>query len=415
MSVEADEDRTLGLTLGRTRGRRLLPDATRRVIRAAAPGRATIGTGFIGLGAQLIVGVRIFFGLAELAAQWGAYPDPWLALVGWVVLLVGVTFVLIVARIVGGRLPGWAFGVYLACLGASMIVDLASVWSLQDVGEWATAASAAGMSLLVVLTLRRTRDLLLAVAGLGLLLAAGMAWGTDLGAGNLAEQITTLAFTVVPVVLGVGVVRGFRRLVQVELDRTLVQGTVNAPRYAVGLMASEELARLDLAAEELLDSVAFRRVPLPLPPETASTAASLATELRLHLLEGRRETWLHHAISESDLLGKSVTLNDKKILAGLLSPAQRDGLLSAVWMLVADVDRLNESRAVEITVGPGSTAYDGRRMGIPILITTRNVPRNRVEQSAWDAFAKVGEYSDSTQNSSLRVDIRCLVDDPDPR
>jgi hypothetical protein len=73
------------------------------------------------------------------------------------------------------------------------------------------------------------------------------------------------------------VVRGFRRMVQQELDRVLVQSTVSAPRFAVGMLASEELARLDLAAEDLLESVATGRTKLKLDPKTASVAASLAT------------------------------------------------------------------------------------------------------------------------------------------
>ena len=61
-------------------------------------------------------------------------------------------------------------------------------------------------------------------------------------------------------------------MVQLELDRVLVQSTISAPRFAVGMLASEELARLDLAAEDLLDSVATGRTQLPLKPKTASIA-----------------------------------------------------------------------------------------------------------------------------------------------
>ena len=81
---------------------------------------------------------------------------------------------------------------------------------------------------------------------------------------------------------------------------------------------AEELARLDLAAEELLDAVAIGGTPLPLPPEYSSRAATLATELRLHLLEGRRETWLFHAVAESEQLGRRVqAINDEYRVAGL--------------------------------------------------------------------------------------------------
>jgi hypothetical protein len=204
-------------------------------------------------------------------------------------------------------------------------------------------------------------------------------------------------------------------MVQVELDRVLTQSTVSAPRFAVGMLASEELARLDLAAEELLDSIATRKTPLPLQPKMASIAASLATELRLHLIEGRRETWLYHAVSESELLGKSVTLVDKSSLAGLLDTSQRDGLLSTAWLLVSDTTKANPTRTVTLQIGPvepGESELPAHKLLIPITITTTGVPRNRVDPTIWDAIGQVGRYSDSTQDGSLRVDIECIVDNP---
>ena len=217
-----------------------------------------------------------------------------------------------------------------------------------------------------------------------------------------------------PSLIGLVLVRGFRALVQLELDRVLVQSTVSAPRFAVGMMASEELARLDLAAEELLDSVSTGRTKLPLDPKTASVAASLATELRLHLIEGRRETWLYHAITESDLLGKVVTLVDKGSLAGLLDPQQRDGLLSAVWLLISDTAK-SAGRSVQISVGPVTESVEtgyGRKITIPIALTITGVSRNKVDPATWEALRRIGQYNDSTQNSTLRVDIACLVDNP---
>jgi hypothetical protein len=181
------------------------------------------------------------------------------------------------------------------------------------------------------------------------------------------------------------------------------------------MLASEQLARLDLAAEELLDKVAVGKTKLPLDPKTASVAASLATELRLHLIEGRRETWLYHAITESDLLGKAVSLSDKGSLAGLLDPQQRDGLLSTTWLLVTDTTKPNSPRTVQLTIGPATTSVDtddGHRIMVPIVIETTGVSRNRVDPATWEAIARVGQYSDSTHNSSLRVDIECLVDNP---
>jgi hypothetical protein len=413
MSYSAPEENTLGVILGR--GKRREPDATRRVIRAATPRRASLGTSFIGIGAAVVVALRSIYGVVWFVSLWPEYPDPFIALAAWFVLIAVMVGTFITARVIGDQLPDWMFAIFIVGLAAAVALDLIAIWPMHDIGRNATAAVTAGMALLIVITLRRARDILIADAVLGLALGTAMLLNSSLAPDDLGPQITTLAFAVLPAVIGVVVVRGFRRLVQVELDRVLVQSTVSAPRFAVGMMASEELARLDLAAEELLESVATGKTRLPLDPKTASTAASLATELRLHLIEGRRETWLYHAITESDFLGKSVTLTDKGSLAGLLDPQQRDGLLSTAWLLVSDAAKSNTGRTVQISVGPATDSVEtpeGRKISIPIVLTTTGVPRNRVDPATWEAIRRVGQYSDSTQHSSLRVDIQCLVDNP---
>lgn len=413
MTYIPPEENTLGVIVGR--GRKRESDATRRVIRAAAPRRASLGTGFIGIGAAVIVALRAVYGLVWFVSLWDDYPDPRPALVAWIVLIGVLVATFVTARVTGDQLPDWMLAVFFAGLAIAVALDLVAIWPLHDIGANATAAVTAGMALLMIITLRRARDVLIATAVLGAVLGAAIVLNSSITPANLGQQITTFAFAVLPPIIGVVVVRGFRRLVQVELDRVLVQSTVSAPRFAVGMMASEELARLDLAAEELLDSVATGKTKLPLDPKTASTAASLATELRLHLIEGRRETWLYHAITESDFLGKAVTLIDKGSLAGLLDPQQRDGLLSTAWLLVSDTVKNNPGRTVQIAVGPAKDSVEtptGRKINIPIVLTTTGVPRNRVDPATWEAIRKVGQYSDSTQNSSLRVDIQCLVDNP---
>jgi hypothetical protein len=413
MTYAPPDENTLGVIVGR--GKRREADATRRVIRAATPRRASLGTGFIGIGAAVVVALRAIYGFSWFVGLWGSYPDPIPALAAWAVLIAVLVGTFVTSRVIGDQLPDWMFGVFLAGLAAAVALDLYAIWPLHDIGRNATAAVTAGMALLVVITLRHARDIIIAVSVLGVVLAAAMVVNSSLAPEDLGPQITTLAFAVLPAIIGVAVIGGFRRLVQIELDRVLVQSTVSAPRFAVGMMASEELARLDLAAEELLDSVATGKTKLPLDPKTASTAASLATELRLHLIEGRRETWLYHAITESDLLGKAVTLTDKSSLAGLLDPGQRDGLLSTAWLLVSDTAKGSAGRTVQISVGPATESVqtaEGRKITIPIVLTTTGVARNRVDPATWEAIRKVGQYSDSTQNSSLRVDIECLVDNP---
>ncbi len=407
------EENTLGAIVGAP-WRRRESDATRRVIRAATPQRSSLGTGFIGIGAAVVVALRSIYGIVWFVSLWPVYPDPLPALLAWVILGATVTATFITARVIADQLPTWMYAIFLVGIAAAFALDLYAVWPLHDIGRTATAAVTAGMALLVIVTLRPTRDILIPIGVMGVVLAVAMAINTRPDTEDYAPQLSALAFTVLPAVLGVVVVNGFRRLVQVELDRVLVQSTVSAPRFAVGMLASEELARLDLAAEELLDSVATGKTKLPLDPKTASVAASLATELRLHLIEGRRETWLYHAITESDLLGQAITLTDKGSLAGLLDPQQRDGLLSMAWLLVSEPGKRNSNRSIQLQLGPVTTAAEdgSRSITVPIVITTTGVPRNRVDPATWEAIGRVGQYSDSTQNSSLRVDIACLVDNP---
>lgn len=417
------EENTLGVVVGNAR--RAVTSTARRLGRAASAHRASLGTAFLGLGAAIVVGLRAVYGVIWFAAQWPIYPEPLAALAAWIVLAAVLVGAIVMSRVSGDRLPDWMFGLFLAGLTIAFALDVIAIWELRDIGGHATAALTAGMALLVLVALRGSVEILAAAGGLGAALAVAMFLNAPAEAFTdatwLATQLTAIAGSVLPPIIGVVVVERFRRMVQVELDRVLVQSTVSAPRFAVGMLASEELARLDLAAEELLDAVATKKTNLPLTPKNASVAAQLATELRLHLIEGRRETWLYHAISESEQLGKSVTLSDKSSLAGLLDPTQRDGLLSAAWLLVADVPsaanprRRRATRTANIQIGPvlpAAPAVPDRKIAVPITVTTTGVPRNRVDSGVWDAIGRIGRYSDSTQDASLRVDIECIVDNP---
>jgi len=417
VSSTIPDETTLGVAIrARSRPRHdLITTGSTRVTRAEGPHRASLGTAFIGLGAALVVGVRAIYGFSWFAAYWPEYPDPVPALLAWMLLIAVLVAAFVSARLVGDRLPDWMFATFIGLLVAVIALDLLAIWELHDVGRYATASLTAAMALLVIITLRGPNEIMVASGALTALLVTAIVLNTPLTAETIAQQITSVAFAALPVFVGVVVVRGFRRMVQTELDRVLVQSTVSAPRFAVGMLASEELARLDLAAEELLDSVANGRTPLPLKPRVASVAASLATELRLHLIEGRRETWLYHAITESELLGKSVTLTDKGSLAGLLDANRRDGLLAAIWLLVSDSAKANPNRTVQVLIGPivpTANPVVGAKLLVPIVITTTGVARNRVDPATWDAIRRVGRYSDSTQNASLRVEIECFVDNP---
>ena len=416
MSAGIPEENTLGVVVGNAA--RAVSKTAKRLGRAGA--RPSLGSSFLALGADVLVVLRAVYGLSWFVALWERYPAPGAAASAWAVLILVIAGTAIASRVGGDTMPTWTFALVLVGIAATVVLDMIAVWELHDLGRTLTAATAAGAALLLVVTQRGATELLVAAGTLGLALSVAIFLntppGTPFDADHLAPALAAVAFTVLPAVIGVTIVHGYRRMVQFELDRVLVQSNVSAPRYAVGMLASEELARLDLAAERLLDSIATKKTALPLTPKTASLAASLATELRLHLIEGRRETWLYHAVSESELLGRSVTLVDKSALAGLLDSSQRDGLLSAAWMLVSDTrKKAAQNRSITLQLGPlapTGTPRTDHKIIVPITITSTGIRRNRVDPSIWAALGRVGRYSDSTEGGSLRVDIEAAVDNP---
>lgn len=417
MSYPDVGENTLGVIVGRRGkgGAGTSSTATRTMRQAKAMG-ATLGAGYLGVGTGIMAGLLMLYGLSLFAWNWDRYPDTIPVSIAWLLLIscLGAVAVMIAAR--GESMPGWMFAGILLAIAVVVALDFMAIWPLHNIAAAASASACAGCGLLVAVTLRSMREILISAGALAIVFIVAIVVNTPLTPQTIPAQLSILAFAIMPPVIGVYLVTAYRHLVQTELDRVLVQSTVSAPRFAVGMLASEELARLDLAAEELLDSVATGRTKLPLTPKTASTAASLATELRLHLIEGRRETWLYHAVTESEKLGKSVMLTDPGSLAGLLDPRQRDGLFAAVWLLVSD--KRKKPASMKLTIGPVISQAVGMAAGmicIPIVISTTGIARNRVDPSTWDAIGRVGVYVDSTESSSLRVDIQCVVQNPADR
>lgn len=407
------EENTLGVIVGRRRGRtQSSPTATRAMRQARAMG-ARLGTGRLGIGTGIVAGLLVLIGLARFAWNYDEYPDTVLISIAWLLLVASLGSVAVSIAARGENMPGWMYAGILSMIAIVIALDFIAIWPMQNLAAWSSASAAAGAGLLIAVTLRSTRDILIPAVALVVVFAVAFPLSTPPSIDKLPHQLAVIALATLPPFMGVYMVRFFRQLVQTELDRVLVQSTVSAPRFAVGMLASEELARLDLAAEELLDSVATGRTKLPLTPKMASTAASLATELRLHLIEGRRETWLYHAVTESETLGKSVVLTDPGSLAGLLSPVQRDGLFAAVWLLVTEKPKSPAN--VKLTLGPATATVPGLPAGmicIPVALRTTGVARNRVGPAVWEALSRVGHFSDGVESSSLRVDIQCIVENP---
>ena len=413
MSVRLEENSLTSLFTRRPRaGIPAASTAARAVAHARAEG-SSLGTARLGTGALVIAAIAAASGLLRFSQHLDRYPNLLPIGAAWLLFLIAFTTITIRITLRGENIPAWLSHAYFLALAAVVALDFLAIWPLGNIGRDASVSVVAGFGLLAVVTVRPARALLLAATLLLLAFSVAIVATTGLGSATLPTQLTTIVIAGFPAVFGVFVVQRFRRIVQLELDRVLIQSTVTAPRFVVGMLASEELVRLDLAAEELLDSVATGRSPLPLTATVAGTAGSLATELRLHLIDGRRETWLYHAMLESHQLATAATLRDPSSLAGLLSPGQRDGLLSALWLLVADNRKAKPT--ARLTLGPvlaRPARETNKTIVVPISITTTGVPRNRIDPSIWAAIAKVGVSVESTEGNSLRVDVDCVVPNP---
>jgi hypothetical protein len=379
--------------------------------------RDALGRARLDLGFNIAAVALIAYQLVVMVLNIGSYPGLSLSIVAWVLLIATLVATLVMHPQLPDALPDWIFYSALALWSAVVVLDIAGTWSAGDSGAPPTAAVAVGAALLLCATVRPPRDIVICAITLGVALAAAFALRGQHELAALGPAFVTIALAAAPPLLGVQIVQSLRTLVQLELDLVQVQSTVSSPAYAVGMMASEELARLDLAAERLLDGVATGRTLLPLDDATASTAASIATELRLHLIQGRRETWLYHAITESALLGPSVSLTDPDGLAGLLTRDQRDGLLTAVWLIISDPVRQGavQTRSLQIDLvrisapGPGGPNSGAR---IRIVISATGVPRNGVDPAAWQAIRKVGRHVETFSDSTLRIEIDSVSHNP---
>jgi hypothetical protein len=362
----------------------------------------------------VLTGLQALCGITFFLVRWPNYSDPFAPAAAWLLFIVAAIGVAATVLTYGERLTGPAFALICLVLACVVALDFIGIWPEHDITHTATASITAGFALLPITTLRPAREIVIAVAVLGIAFIAMAFLSTPIDRTTLPGIVSLVALVVVPPALATFIVDRFRQFVQRELDRVLVQSTVTAPQFAVGMLASDELARLDLAAEKLLDAVANGTDPLPLSANSASVAASLATELRLHLIEGRRETWLYHAITESDHLGRAVSVADPSSLAGHLTPTQRDGLLQAIWQMVGDGRAAQSGAAlVEVTFGPIGTAghpVSDETMDVPIVITSRGVPRRRLGSAAWLALQRIGPYADSARDGVLQVVVHCVVD-----
>jgi hypothetical protein len=385
------------------------PARSARAARAAGDVRESHGgrrlaTG-ITIASALIILAHLVHALA-LAPYFPPGPGPWWA---WIALAI-VVVIGVISRLVSRNLPDWLYVLLLVGLVAPLWLDVSATAGLLHHGVTPTAAAAAGAVLMPVAAVRGSRIPLAVAAVIAVVLAVEAALQFPSG-GYTVTGIAVAGSAVFPVLLVTLAISGFRRLVGLELDLSLVQSTVSTPRSAVGMRASEELAQLDFDAETLLDDVGSGRIAIPLPPDAADRASTLAARLRVRLIEGRTDTWLRHAVTESAFLNDRVTVDDPTGCAGLLSQAQRDGLLLALWLLVAQRPK-GTAQPVSVDVRCRETADVGESgpIGFDVSILVSGVPRRRVDPATWDAIGSVGVHDVVAGAEGFRIDVACKVE-----
>ena len=375
--------------------------------------RSSLGTTQLGIGLSVSGVILVVYAAIRFVSSVHHYPRPLLSVVAWLLLTAAIVSTFLLLRRSAFHLSDRLFVALLIQLVVVAALDLASVWSRDAVGVYPTAAAAVGGVLLAVVTLRPVRDTAAATVVLGLMLVGSILTVTRTQSPTLGAELLFAAVAVVPPLIACAIVSQYRRIVRLELDRVMVASTVASVRDALGFFDSEELVTLDLEAEELFVGVADGSVDLPLSPELAARASRLATELRRHLMSEGKESWLEHAFQESSVLSDSATLRDPERLATYLATDQRDGLLSAVWLLLGEADA-QSARAV-LTLGPVDRSERPGRSGalvIPIVLEAVGVQRAKVDPAVWEALGRVGSSTDTYQKSRIRIEIDSTVDNP---
>ncbi|MDR6171942.1 hypothetical protein QE359_002971 [Curtobacterium sp. SORGH_AS776] len=129
-----------------------------RSLRQAAKPGASLGAGYLGLGAAVLTGIEAVAGIVFFLIRWTEFTDPWLPAAAWALYLVAAVGVGLSLLTYGERLTGLAFALICVVLGCVVTLDFIGIWPEHDIAHSASASVAAGFALLPVATLRPARE-----------------------------------------------------------------------------------------------------------------------------------------------------------------------------------------------------------------------------------------------------------------
>lgn len=363
------------------------------------------GVGRLRVGIMVIADLLVIASVLRFLAWIGSYPIMGLGIAAMALLVAVAALMWVLPVAKDATNERTRFAALMAACAVIVGLDLAGSWEPGFSGLLPATCIGVGGLLAGAVTARPPRDILLAtgVFAVVLLVVLGLQVRDPLA---IAPRLALVAISCTPPLVGLSLVRSFRSIVQFHSEIAQTQ-TTTIRDSAVGMLASEELERLDLAAETLLEDVAAGRAELPLDQATAARASALATQLRLHLVADRRQTWLHHAVTESAVLDPVTKIDDPDGLAASFSARQRDGLFSAIWLLVGSVRKATTSLVIHISRGADAGPHVH---SLIVRIEATGVPRRQIDPAAWQAIRRVGRYTETGQSAMVHIEVDCLVD-----
>src|SRR5690606_5020004 len=145
-------ENTLGVIFGKRKGE---PGAPTRSARQARALGATLGTGYLGVGAGVVAAILIAYGLTLFVWNWDLYPSRLPVALAWLLLLVMIGGVAISIATRGENMPDWLFSFVLLAVFGVIALDFIAVWPLGNTAALGSASLCASTGLLVSITLRR--------------------------------------------------------------------------------------------------------------------------------------------------------------------------------------------------------------------------------------------------------------------
>ncbi|MCW4458421.1 hypothetical protein [Microbacterium sp. MPKO10] len=372
-----------------------------------ATSQAALGTARLGVGPGFAGAVIVVYSFVRFISNAVAYPNLAVNIAVWGIFAATLAAAIWHVRRTGYHLTARAFWIISLPLAVVAIVNVSAVWGETESGIFPTAACAIGGALIGALSLRPIREVVICTAVLAVILITAIVSSDHDRAVSLGAELVMFAVAIVPPLVGCLAMNMYRSISRKALDRVMIQSTVTAPAFGPELMVSERLASVDHEIEVIFDKVSSGELELPLSSDVAEHAADLATELRTYLVSGRQNTWLQHAVMESGVLRGTLELTDPNATAALLPAAQREGLLSSLWLLALSSE--GPALRTRVTIGDIYTVQreTGPENRCHIEIIVDDLKRSRVEPAAWAALRSVGAVVDTQTPRGMRFALEC--------